>query len=191
MPARRESETAKGKIGMELCPPSESELLEEKKQRGKTGKAYQTGFQITEVIPSVIDSPIATYRISVGSSWEGNYKGVETQSERWTEEAKESERDVWGEEGGREERNRKITDENGKKRMKKKRKEVVHYERSFPPVYSWMIEGLIGYYRIAHCYMIVNTTEYVNRRVKSEFNTIINRDVIAEMYAWFQIRFYR
>lgn len=46
-----------------------------KKQRGETGKAYQTGFQITEVIPSVIDSPIATYRISVGSSWEGNYKG--------------------------------------------------------------------------------------------------------------------
>lgn len=49
-----------------------------KKQRGggrETGKAYQTGFQITEVIPFVIDSPIATYRISVGSSWEGNYKG--------------------------------------------------------------------------------------------------------------------
>jgi len=66
---------------MELCPPSESELLEEKKQRGKTGKAYQTGFQITEVIPSVIDSPIATYRISVGSSWEGNYKGEETRRE--------------------------------------------------------------------------------------------------------------
>lgn len=46
-----------------------------KSNRGKTGKAYQTGFQITEVIPSVIDSPIATYRISVGLSWEGNYKG--------------------------------------------------------------------------------------------------------------------
>lgn len=72
---------AKGKIGMELCPPSESELLKEKKQRGKTGKAYQTGFQITEVIPSVIDSPIATYRISVGSSWEGNYKGEKTRRE--------------------------------------------------------------------------------------------------------------
>lgn len=54
-----------------------------------------------------------------------------------------------------------------------------------------MIVGLIGYYRIAHCYMIVITAEYVNRRVKSEFNTIINRDVIGEMYAWFQIRFYR
>lgn len=66
---------------MELCPPSESELLKEKKQRGKTGKAYQTGFQITEVIPSVIDSPIATYRISVGSSWEGNYKGEKTRQE--------------------------------------------------------------------------------------------------------------
>lgn len=78
MPAQHKSETAKGKIGMELCPPSESELLEEKKQRRKTGKAYQTGFQITEVILSVIDSPIATYRISVGSSWEGNYKREET-----------------------------------------------------------------------------------------------------------------
>lgn len=67
---------AKGKIGMELCPSvSGSELLEgRKKQREETGKAYQTGFQITEVIPSVIDSPIATYRISAGSSWEGNYK---------------------------------------------------------------------------------------------------------------------
>lgn len=37
-------------------------------------EAYQTGFQITEVIPLVIDSPIATYRISLGSSWEENYK---------------------------------------------------------------------------------------------------------------------
>lgn len=75
---------------------------------------------------------------------------------------------------------------------KKKKEETVYYERSFfLPVYSWIIEGLIGYYRTAHCYMIVITAEYVNRRVKSEFNTIINRDVIAEMYAWFQIRFYR
>lgn len=49
---------------------------------GETGKAYQTGFQITEVIPSVIDSPIATYRISVGSgSWEGNYKREEREIE--------------------------------------------------------------------------------------------------------------
>lgn len=77
-------------------------------------------------------------------------------------------------------------------RRKKKKEETVYYERSFfLPVYSWIIEGLIGYYRTAHCYMIVITAEYVNRRVKSEFNTIINRDVIAEMYAWFQIRFYR
>lgn len=37
-------------------------------------EAYQTGFQITEVILLVIDSPIATYRISLGSSWEENYK---------------------------------------------------------------------------------------------------------------------
>jgi len=89
---RRESEAAKGKIGMELCPPSESELLEEKKSNGrKTGKAYQTGFQITEVIPSVIDSPIATYRISVGLSWEGNYKGEEMRRERWTGKVKENE----------------------------------------------------------------------------------------------------
>lgn len=77
----RERDDQKGKIGMELCPPSASELLEGRKKkatRRKRGKAYQTGFQITEVIPSVIDSPIATYRISVGSSREGNYKGEET-----------------------------------------------------------------------------------------------------------------
>lgn len=42
MPARRESETAKGKIGMELCPPSESELLEEK-SRGN-GESLSNGF---------------------------------------------------------------------------------------------------------------------------------------------------
>lgn len=103
MQTRRESETAKGKIGMELCPPSESELLEEKKQRGKTGKAYQTGFQITEVIPSVIDSPIATYRISVGSSWEGNYKGEETGArERDGRERKKASEMCGG--GGEEER---------------------------------------------------------------------------------------
>lgn len=59
---------------------------------GKTRKAYQTGFQITEVIPSVIDSPIATYRISVGSSWEGNYKGEEM--DRGSERKRA--RDVWG-----------------------------------------------------------------------------------------------
>lgn len=68
-----------------------------KSNGGKTGKAYQTGFQITEVIPSVIDSPIATYRISVGSSWEGNYKGEERDAARdGPRGAKESERDVWG-----------------------------------------------------------------------------------------------
>lgn len=122
IPARHESETAKGKIGMELCPPSESELLEEKKQWGKTGKAYQTGFQITEVIPSVIDSPIATYRISVGSSWEGNYKREE-RCERWSEGAKESERDVWGR-NGREEQNRKITE-----KADEEKKEMVYYEK--------------------------------------------------------------
>lgn len=55
---------------------------------------------------------------------------------------------------------------------------------------GWSL-GLIGYYRSAHRCTIVITAEYVNRRVKSEFNTIINRDVIAEMYAWFQMRFYR
>lgn len=37
-------------------------------------EAYQTGFQITEVILFVIDSPIATYRISFGPSCEENYK---------------------------------------------------------------------------------------------------------------------
>lgn len=80
----------KGKIGMELCPPSASELLEGKKGNAEeTGKAYQTGFQITEVIPSVIDSPIATYRISVGSTREGNYKREETR-EMDREGAKES-----------------------------------------------------------------------------------------------------
>lgn len=73
-------------------------MLEEKKATGETGKAYQTGFQITEVIPSVIDSPIATYRISVGSSWEGNYKGERERCaarERWGERK----RDVCGENG--------------------------------------------------------------------------------------------
>lgn len=45
---------------------SNGEEEEEEKGKEETGKAYQTGFQITEVIPSVIDSPIATYRIS---SW--------------------------------------------------------------------------------------------------------------------------
>lgn len=44
MPARRESETAKGKIGMELCPPSESELLEEKKATGENGESLSNGF---------------------------------------------------------------------------------------------------------------------------------------------------
>lgn len=44
MPTRRESETAKGKIGMELCPPSESELLEEKKQPGENGESLSNGF---------------------------------------------------------------------------------------------------------------------------------------------------
>lgn len=98
---------------------------------------------------------------------------------------------MWGRWRGSEDRNRKIT-EKADGEVKKKKKETVYYERSFfLPVYSWIIEGLIGYYRTAHCYMIVITAEYVNRRVKSEFNTIINRDVIAEMYAWFQIRFYR
>lgn len=48
-----------------------------KKATGKTGKAYQTGFQITEVIPSVIDSPIATYRISEGNYKEGGKKARE------------------------------------------------------------------------------------------------------------------
>lgn len=94
--ARRESGMAKGKIGTELCPPSESELLEEKKATGgETGKAYQTGFQITEVIPFVIDSPIATYRISVGSSWEGNYKGERERRVAWEMERKKA-RCVWG-----------------------------------------------------------------------------------------------
>lgn len=87
---------------------------------------------------------------------------------------------------GRKERNRKITEKADEKKGGNGtlRKVILS-------VRSWMIEGLIGYYRTAHCYMIVITAEYVNRRVKSEFNTIINRDVIAEMYAWFQIRFYR
>lgn len=114
--ARRESETAKGKIGMELCLPSESELLEEKKQRGKTGKAYQTGFQITEVIPSVIDSPIATYRISVGSSWEGNYKGEETRREM--DRGSERKRARCVGRSGKEERNRKITEKADVKKKK-------------------------------------------------------------------------
>jgi len=57
---------------------AERERIVGRKKKSNGGKAYQTGFQITEVIPSVIDSPIATYRISVGSSWEGNYKGEET-----------------------------------------------------------------------------------------------------------------
>lgn len=60
-----------------------------KKTTEETGKAYQTGFQITEVIPSVIDSPIATYRISVGWSWGGNYKREETRArDRPREESK-------------------------------------------------------------------------------------------------------
>jgi len=47
MPARRESEAAKGKIGMELCPPSESELLEEKKVTGgKRGKLIKRVFKL-------------------------------------------------------------------------------------------------------------------------------------------------
>lgn len=80
---------------MELCPPSER-IVGRKKQRGKTGKAYQTGFQITEVIPSVIDSPIATYRISVGSSWEGNYKGGEEDAREMVRGREESARYVCG-----------------------------------------------------------------------------------------------
>lgn len=105
---------AKGKIGVELCPFVQARtncVLEGEKKsnaarrggRGerKRGKAYQTGFQITEVIPSVIDSPIATYRISVGSgSWAGNYKREETRArarerERWTAGIKESARCVY------------------------------------------------------------------------------------------------
>lgn len=67
-----------------------------KKATGKTGKAYQTGFQITEVIPSVIDSPIATYRISVGSSWEGNYKRGGEDAREMVRGRKESARCVCG-----------------------------------------------------------------------------------------------
>lgn len=89
---------------------------------------------------------------------------------------------------GREEQNRKITE---KADEEKKRKWYITKGRSFHSYTAMMIVGLIGYYRIVHCYMIVITAEYINRRVKSEFNTIINRDVIGEMYAWFQIRFYR
>jgi len=76
-----------------------------------------------------------------------------------------------------------------------KKKEIVYYERSFHRSFhrvqlddrgiNWLLSDRSLYY------MIVITIEYVNRRVKSEFNTIINRNVIAEMYAWFQIRFYR
>lgn len=82
---------AKGKIGMELCPPSGRIVgRKKKKATGETGKAYETGFQITEVIPSVIDSPIATYRISLGSSWEGNYNGSgEDAPARWEERKRE------------------------------------------------------------------------------------------------------
>lgn len=43
-------------------------------EKEEAREAYQTGFQITEVILLVIDSPIATYRISLGSSREENYK---------------------------------------------------------------------------------------------------------------------
>lgn len=78
---------------MELCPPS-GRIVGRKKQRGKTGKAYQTGFQITEVIPSVIDSPIATYRISVGSSWGGNYKGGGEDARDGPRDGKKAARDV-------------------------------------------------------------------------------------------------
>lgn len=133
MPTRRESETAKGKIGMELCPPSESELLEEKKSnRGKTGKAYQTGFQITEVIPSVIDSPIATYRISVGLSWEGNYKGEETRREMDRGSERKRARCV-GEVARERGSKQKDNGESGWRRRKKKRKRYITKGRSFCP----------------------------------------------------------
>lgn len=74
---RRDARTGwpKERLARNCVRRTKANCWKKKKATGETGKAYQTGFQITEVIPSVIDSPIATYRISVGSSWEGNYKG--------------------------------------------------------------------------------------------------------------------
>lgn len=106
-----------------------------KSNRGKTGKAYQTGFQITEVIPSVIDSPIATYRISVGLSWEGNYKGEETRREMDRGSERKRARCV-GEVARERGSKQKDNGESGWRRRRKK-KETVYYERSFfLPVYS-------------------------------------------------------
>lgn len=96
-----------------------------KKATGETGKAYQTGFQITEVIPSVIDSPIATYRISVGSSWEGNYKGERERRpcERWSERK----RDVCG----RKRIEKSETPREDNEEGNEKREGAIYYDRSF------------------------------------------------------------
>lgn len=71
-----------GEVDVGRKEKNRKEKEPEKRGRGRTRKkqkksreAYQTGFQITEVIPFVIDSPIATYRISLGSSQPENYKG--------------------------------------------------------------------------------------------------------------------
>lgn len=136
------------------APVNGSELLEgKKKQREETGKAYQTGFQITEVIPSVIDSPIATYRISAGSSWEGNYKrgGRETRARARQLRERKKAKCVRAEEEKRyrKERNtyREITKKADEKQGKKAI-EMFYYERSFFLSYlGRMIVGLISYYR--------------------------------------------
>lgn len=90
-------------------------------------------------------------------------------------------------ERSKKERNRKITKKSGAKT------EIVHYEGPFFPRIGWgIIRGINWLLSVAHRCTIVITAEYVNRRVKSEFNIIINsEDVIAEIYAWFQLRFYR
>lgn len=75
-------------------------MLKEKKggvggEGREAGEAYQTGFQITEVILFVIDSPIATYRISLGSSWE-NYKRDEVskpERRKWEWSTREDEKE--------------------------------------------------------------------------------------------------
>jgi len=190
---REEAERPKERLAWNCVRRARANCWREKKKggsqragqegRGETGKAYQTGFQITEVIPSVIDSPIATYRISVGPSRQGNYKGGRRgdagdgpMAERG-ESAKESGMPEAGKEAG------------------KRKEETRRWRRQGRGGGGGRGEGIIGRFLSAawstddceinwllsavHCHTIVITSVYVNRRVKSEFNTIINRYVTA------------
>lgn len=62
-----------------------------------------------------------------------------------------------------------------RKRGKKNNRNVLLRKVILSLVSWWDNRGINWLLSAAHRYTIVITIEYVNRRVKSEFNTIINR----------------